>query len=351
MVAQDRLKTLRLVEIERERILARLVSPDLCQAQWATFSPDGSRLVVTTNDGPAVHVWDLRAIRRHLVELSLDWDAPAFSDDDTACPATPRLPRLEIDYGKLAVHLQHHSESPEDLIGRYTARLKQRSDDADAYHHRAHALANLRRYSEAVDDLTQAIRLEPREAHYRTMRGGIHLDQQRLEPAIADLEAALALQPDAPNIAEWLAEACNNRAWALALAPEPKRDLDRALTLCQRALAVDTAGEALHLNTLGVVQYRAGRYDEATATLERSLACGTGLSDGFDLFFLAMAHQRLGHTEKARDCFDRGIHWLGDQQGLNERETRELAAFRTEAAAVLAVPVVKLPDEVFAAPD
>ena len=29
-----------------------------------TFSPDGSRLVVTTNDGPAVHVWDLRAIRR-----------------------------------------------------------------------------------------------------------------------------------------------------------------------------------------------------------------------------------------------------------------------------------------------
>ena len=47
----------------------------------ASFSPDGSRLVVTTNDGPAVHVWDLRAIRRHLAEMGLDWDAPAFSDD------------------------------------------------------------------------------------------------------------------------------------------------------------------------------------------------------------------------------------------------------------------------------
>ena len=70
----------------------------------ATFSPDGSRLVVTTNDGPAVHVWDLRAIRRHLASMSLDWDAPAYSDDDPAdpsarpppdAPGRPRPARIE----------------------------------------------------------------------------------------------------------------------------------------------------------------------------------------------------------------------------------------------------------------
>jgi tetratricopeptide (TPR) repeat protein len=259
------------------------------------------------------------------------------------------LPRLEIDYGKLAVHLQHHSESPETLVERHTARLKRDRNDADAYHHRAHALANLRRYSEAFDDMTQAIGLQPRDAHFRALRGGIQLDLHRLDTGIADLEAAVALQPDSSSAAEWLAEACNNRAWELAHAPEPNRDLDRALTLSRRALAVDPVGGTMHLNTLGVVQYRAGQYDEAIATLERSLASGTGLSDGFDLFFLAMAHHRLGHTQKARACFDRGIRWLDDQHGLNERESRELAAFRAEVEALLARQA--LPHDVFAGQD
>ena len=46
--------------------------------------------MVTTNDGPAVHIWDLRAIRKRLVGMGLDWDAPAYSDDD---PADPRRRR------------------------------------------------------------------------------------------------------------------------------------------------------------------------------------------------------------------------------------------------------------------
>jgi tetratricopeptide (TPR) repeat protein len=65
----------------------------------AAFSPDGSRLVITTQDGPAVHVWDLRAIRRHLARIGLDWDAPAYPDDDPASPTLPPLPPLKVDYG------------------------------------------------------------------------------------------------------------------------------------------------------------------------------------------------------------------------------------------------------------
>ena len=84
IVVQDAGKALRLVETETGRTVAQLESPDLHDVQSATFSPDGVRLVVTTNDGPAVHVWDLRAIRRNLAEMGLDWDAPAYPDTDPA---------------------------------------------------------------------------------------------------------------------------------------------------------------------------------------------------------------------------------------------------------------------------
>ena len=96
LLVQETNKALLLVEAETGRKVARLESPDLCpvQPQGATFSPDGSQLVVVTNDGPAVHVWDLRAIRKHLVAMDLDWDAPPYPEADPASDAP--LPPLAI---------------------------------------------------------------------------------------------------------------------------------------------------------------------------------------------------------------------------------------------------------------
>ena len=95
---------IRLVESQTGRTVARLESPDGCGVWAAAFSPDGSRLVVSTRDGPAVHIWDLRAIRVHLAAMGLDWDAPAYSGDDPANPSAPPLPPLQVDYGPLAGH-------------------------------------------------------------------------------------------------------------------------------------------------------------------------------------------------------------------------------------------------------
>src|SRR5262249_40617113 len=142
-----------------------------------------------------------------------------------------------------------------------------------------------------------------------------------------------------------LADCYNGRAWELVAGPGPWRALDLAMAWSRRAVAL-SPGDADALNTLGVGEYRAGRYVEALATLERSLAVGTGLTDGFDLFFLSMAHHRLGHREEARNGLDRGLRWLGEVHGMGERFTRELAAFRAEAQAVLAGPTDELPDDV-----
>jgi tetratricopeptide (TPR) repeat protein len=349
LIVQDSSKILRLVETETGRTLARLESPDLCMVEGAAFSPDGSRLVVTTNDGPAVHVWDLRVIRRHLAAMGLDWDAAAYSDDDPAEPSVPPLPPLQVDLGPLAGHIQHFTEPAEALPKRYTARLKEAPDDAEAYHHRAHVLVDLNRLDDAVGDLTEAIRRRPDDPHARVFRARIHLTFARYQPAITDLEAALAVGRDEPSIRELLAYGCNNLAWELVNAAGPRRELDRALALIRRALAVAPNPETF-LNTLGVIQYRTGRYAEAVSTLERSLAVGGGLFDGFDLLFLAMAHHRLRQEDQARARYDRAVRWLDGQETLGSRYSKELAAFRAEAEAVLAGPASGLPEDVFAHP-
>jgi hypothetical protein len=260
----DTTRVLRLVEVEAGRTVARLESPDLGEVYSAAFSPDGSRLVVSDNDGPGLRVWDLRAIRRKLAGMGLDWDAPPLPTADPADPSLPPLPRLQVDLGPLPL----------------TAPV---NPDID-------------------------------------------------EPAIAHLEAALASQPNQRGIRGWLARRCNNYAWKLANATGSSRNSERALTLARRAveLAPDRPN---YLNTLGVAHYRAGRYAEAIATLDRSLAAGHGQGDGYDLLFQAMAHWQLGHKPQSLVCFRRALEWIEK----NARDDDELIRSRDEAAALLGV--------------
>jgi tetratricopeptide (TPR) repeat protein len=279
VVVVDANKVLRLVECETGRTIARLESPDLCEARAAGFSPDGARLVVTTNDGPAVHAWDLRAIRRHLAKMGLDWDASAFSEIDPADPSAPPLPPLRVDLGPLPI-----TES-----------------------------------------------LEP----------GFY------EPVILDLERALANNPNQPSIRRRLVWHCNHFAWTLANAPKSRRNPARAVTLAQRSAEL-RPNEACYLNTLGVAQYRAGRNADAVATLERSLAVNRGGFTAYDLFFLAMAHHRLGNRVEARECFDRAVRTANEQKNLDEVYIHELAGFRAEAEDLLESPPPELPARPFA---
>jgi WD40 repeat protein/tetratricopeptide (TPR) repeat protein len=360
LVAQDASKVLNLVETETGRRLAGLESPDLCAAQWVTFSPDGSRLAVTTNDGPvpAVHVWDLRAVRRHLAGMGLDWDAPplpALEDSTMDAEDRPSL-SVDVDFGPLKryseryqSHLEQYAVPPEELVARHAARLKADPDDLDSLHQRGHALARLNRFEEAVADFSTASARRPFDAHLRIWRGVCLLRMDQYAPALDQLEPAFRVDPESVRATIGPNTDVNNLAWKLATAAEPRSDPVLAARLAAFAVAL-SPGDPTSLNTLGVALYRGGRFADAIEPLGNSLKAGEGQFDGFNLFFLAMAHHRLGHRAQSRSCFDCAVRWLAEQRSLSGQQAQELAKFRAEAESLLDQPEGELPTEVFSRP-
>jgi WD40 repeat protein len=107
LAVTDRLGIIRLLDPETGKELARLEDPNRDRAWALTFSADGTRLASMANDSQSIHVWDLRAIRRQLVKMGLDWERPPYPDEQTTKPSTAL--HLEIDYGNLLA-LSGHTE-------------------------------------------------------------------------------------------------------------------------------------------------------------------------------------------------------------------------------------------------
>jgi WD40 repeat protein len=92
--------TLRLVNPETGREYARLEEPDQVRSAWICFSPDGAQLLTAgAGSGAWIRVWDLRAIRRQLAAMGLDWDLPPYPLATASNAASPL--RVIVDRGDL----------------------------------------------------------------------------------------------------------------------------------------------------------------------------------------------------------------------------------------------------------
>jgi serine/threonine protein kinase/WD40 repeat protein/tetratricopeptide (TPR) repeat protein len=362
---------IRLLDVDSGREHARLEDPNHDRARSVFFSADGTQLVVPTNDSQTVHVWDLRKVRAGLSALGLDWDAPPYPP----APAGARPPlRLHVDLGDLEEDLLLGTRpTPEYLsalvlgnslmlacapfdfkacrrrgraygalgmarpaIADYsTALALLPADDLrriDLLRRRAVNYLSLGEDDKALADIRRAEQVDPaRGPSLRTSLASVLLQRaaRRTERAAAlvDLRKALEIRDD-------YALTHNNLAWLLLKAPQEPGAVQEALRHARQA--VDLAADQPHyLNTLGVALYRSGQAAEAVPVLEKSLAAGEGLSDAFDLFFLAMCHARLGDAAKAKDCFDRAVKWCDERNDLPPDQAGELNLFRAEAEALL----------------
>jgi WD40 repeat protein len=78
--------TIHLLDPATGREKARMEDPHQHFGNWLGFTPEGTRLVAVSDDGKAIHVWDLKRIRAELVPLGLDWDAPPYPDRPDPAP-------------------------------------------------------------------------------------------------------------------------------------------------------------------------------------------------------------------------------------------------------------------------
>ena len=140
----------------------------------------------------------------------------------------------------------------------------------------------------------------------------------------------------------WTIAATNTLSWWLATAPESSglRDGAKAVELGKKAVAAFPL-EGNYWNTLGVAQYRAGEWNDAIKSLEKSMELHKG-GDSNDWFFLAMAHWQLGHPDQAGQWYKKAV----DAMEKAKSRDPELLRFRAEAEAMIKTDTV-LPDDVF----
>jgi serine/threonine protein kinase/tetratricopeptide (TPR) repeat protein len=183
---------------------------------------------------------------------------------------------------------------------------------------------------EAVAAYRKAIKLDPNFAPAHRNLGLALSDQKKWDGAITAFRRAIELEPKNAPAYRNLGIVLNKLAWALATDPVPtRRDPGRAVSVAKEAVEMNRQEGNYH-NTLGIALYRAERWKESVATLEKSMELRKGGSSD-DWFFLAMAHWKLGEKDKARQWYDRAVQWMDKNQPKNE----ELRRFRAEAAELL----------------
>jgi len=179
------------------------------------------------------------------------------------------------------------------------------------------------------------------------------LEYIRRDPSLTEDERDQAL-----GIAEAIRQepvVLNSASWYIVRHPAAKQaDYEHALELAERAVKLQP-GDGAILNTLGVAQYRLGKFAEAMKTLKssdsinsraprldfRGERIGPPGSIPADLAFLAMAAYRLGDKDEARAYLEQLRKAVVD----DSRERNESEAFLREAEALIEGKPLSKPKE------
>ena len=182
----------------------------------------------------------------------------------------------------------------------------------DAYRNLAAVLVARNNLAAALGVLDDGERAHPNDAMLPSAHAEWLGRAGRLDDAIGVYEAALKRLPDNEMLA-------NNLAFILAETKSDKASLARAQQLSTR---LATSNQPDHLDTVGMVRYRLGEYDQAALALEHAVALAP--SDPQLQMHLGMALYKRGDTERGKELLKKA---LTAKSGLaNTAEARALVA-------------------------
>jgi tetratricopeptide (TPR) repeat protein len=164
----------RLLDPDTGREYARLEDPNHDRASYLSFSQDGSQLFASAANSPAVHAWDLRAIRAELVKRDLDWDLPRYPPAAEPKDAPPL--QVKVDLG--------------DFSPRYKQALELNNQ---AWPLATNPDAKLRDPARAVELAQKAVDLWPNEPMYWNTLGVAHYGAGHWKEAIEALTKSMEL--------------------------------------------------------------------------------------------------------------------------------------------------------------
>jgi serine/threonine protein kinase/WD40 repeat protein/tetratricopeptide (TPR) repeat protein len=217
---------------------------------------------------------------------------------------------------------------------------KQLAQAADSFR-QGEAHARQGRWKEAAVELAKVARLYPTDVRFRIFLANLLLqkgDEQGYRKLCEDVAKELDQLPFDPMVA-------NNTVWLFCLGPGAVTDYKGLVALAERAVKehLNEQQRVIALNTLGVILYRAGRYQEAIDRLHERVKAGAAAGAPVDWVFLAMAHHRLGHKSEANRWLEKlRAHKVPDLRTSSDLwNDLEIPLFTREVEALLREEVEK----------
>jgi Flp pilus assembly protein TadD len=118
---------------------------------------------------------------------------------------------------------------------------------------------------------------------------------------------------------------------ALAMAKVSDRDTALVMELARKAIELNSPSP-LPWTLLGHAEYLTGDFSQAVSDLQKSMAV-SDQDNTPNLFFLAMAHWKLGEKELARQDYQQAVSWMMQ----HHQDTPEFLRFRAETEKLMGI--------------
>jgi WD40 repeat protein/serine/threonine protein kinase/tetratricopeptide (TPR) repeat protein len=240
------------------------------------------------------------------------WDA-ALRDYAEAGRLNPEQWDVWLRQGRASATLGRLDEA----LTQYSQAVALNAPGADPWVERGEVHARLRHWNEATADFANALLRGERSARVWCAAALVRLaagDVDGYRKARTDLFRAFGQTPD-PDTVDRVVRTC-------VLAPGAPAEVGWAVQLAQKAVA-SHAKNATYRANLGAALYRTDRFEESLRQVEQAIEADGQGGTTWDWLFLAMAHQRLGHADEARQWLDKAVSAI---EGAAQKKPAKAAA-------------------------